>query len=1010
MNAAIAFLPDSQPLIGREYEEQRLRAYLQHAADGHGSLVLIAGEAGIGKTSLVRGMLREAGTLGAAAFHGGCYDLTTTPPYGPWSDALRGYQPTPGDPAIPDWLARSVAPERPGSQPAMLAELQSFLEALAAQRPTVVVLEDLHWADRASLEALRYLGRQLERAPILFVATYRSDELGLGDDLAQLLPILVRESRARRIHLNRLDRAGIALLVERRYALDAAEHERLAAHVWDRSEGNPFFAHEILQSLEDGRWLEPLDDGWRLADLEGAPVPLLLRQVLDDRLARLAPESRRALEVAAVIGLEVPLDLWQAAAELDAEQFDRVLVEAMNLRLLDETPRAMTLRFRHALFREALYAALPPGRWRALHRLSAEALIAKTHPDPDAIADHFRQAGDPRELEWLVRAGLRARAAAAFRAAIERFERAAELLAGDTARIRERAWLAFYAVFLSRYHGELSPDERLDEAERLAVLSGDHLLMTSILFHRGLRYSLRGQARRGLEQFRAAVEAFDDLARSEPVIHVDIRAPAVIRTLLGEDPPADPAHPMYQIDAGEPPRRAPVFARCILATWLGFGGHYREAIEVGEAIVEEMTEAYGEAHLRTVPGASGHFALGQAYAAMGRTDEARRELALARQGYTLVGDSSMADVAVWSELLYTVLPFQADRPVERARLAAESERIRGMNVSLSPYADLATPGIVAVNVIDGRWEVARAQATGLLTSYALPMVQSGAALLGALARWQGEPEVALCQIEALLPDGPDTEPGDSYFPAANAAQRLAADLALDSGDLDLAGRWVAAHARWLEWSGAELWRVEQHLLEARYALVAGDLEATRVAAELALALAGNPRQPLATLAARRLLGVAAARVGNLSLAREHLHVALALAAECEAPFERALTLVDLAELGVGVGGARTVRQFLAEAREIAASRGARWLLERIDRLAGGPVAARRYPDGLTGREVEILRLLAAGQSNQQIASQLVISTRTVERHIANVYRKIGAHNRAEAAAYAVSNQLASDTA
>src|SRR5690606_18338345 len=136
---------------------------------------------------------------------------------------------------------------------ALLAELQSFLEALAAQRPTVVVLEDLHWADRASLEALRYLGRQLERAPILFVATYRSDELGLGDDLAQLLPILVRESRARRIHLNRLDRAGIALLVERRYALDAAEHERLAAHVWDRSEGNPFFAHEILQSLEDGR-------------------------------------------------------------------------------------------------------------------------------------------------------------------------------------------------------------------------------------------------------------------------------------------------------------------------------------------------------------------------------------------------------------------------------------------------------------------------------------------------------------------------------------------------------------------------------------------------------------------------------------------------------------------------------------------------------------------------------------------------------------------------------------
>ena len=341
-----------QPIIGRDRERAQLRELLDAAIAGHGSLALISGEAGIGKTTLVDDLITSARDAGCLVLSGGCYDLTTTPPYGPWAEALRRHEPRADQPQTPAWFSDPDTLGEIGSQAALFEEARRFFFELAESQPMVVVLEDLHWSDNASLEALRYLARTLRETPILIVVTYREDELTRRHELYQLLPSLVRESQAQRVHLNQLDRADIRRLVANRYDLGKADIERLVEHVIERSEGNPFFATEILQGLEDEQVLQLSGEGWSVADMEGIPIPLLLRQVLDQRLATLTPETLSALQVAAVIGQVVPVDLWQQVTEPDAGSFDQVVAEALETRILDEAPSPDALAFRHALLRK----------------------------------------------------------------------------------------------------------------------------------------------------------------------------------------------------------------------------------------------------------------------------------------------------------------------------------------------------------------------------------------------------------------------------------------------------------------------------------------------------------------------------------------------------------------------------------------------------------------------------------------------------------------------------------
>ena len=1003
-------LPVTLPLAGREREQAALRQALDDAARAErGGLVLIGGEAGIGKTALAETLLAEAAARGAQLLVGRCYDLGETPPYGPWTEALTR---APGDSALPT-LPLAVLPALPGgevltSQEAIIARTAAYLAALASRRPLVLLLEDLHWSDRASLDLLRVVGRGLAAMSLLLIVTYRADEVNRDHPLATLLPALVREARVTRLDLRPLDAAALADLVATRYALAGPDRDRLVSYLAARTEGNALFVVELLRTLEAEGALRPDENRWILGGLAAVPVPALLHQVIDARLRRLPPAAVQALGVAAVIGQEVPLALWAAVTQTDEGALLDHVERALAARLVIETPDARGIRFVHALIREALYVGLEVQRRHGWHRRVAEAQVAQPVPDPDAIANHFQRAGDPRAFAWLVRAGLRARRAGAQLTAGERFATAA-LLTGNQGSARVRAVLLLLSAAARLLSDARQALRDLDAAAALADAAGDRALAAYIGFRRGQARCTTGAIHLGLVEMGREAAALDALPRRA---HLPLADEALLATITAVLPEGSPAPSAPDPEAGS---AAPTTGyRSNLANWLAIAGRYREALAHGEAIVGRPGVA--DRGVRADLVAPARRALGHAYAALGRPAEARREYALERAARHPTGGLPNLEYSYWFELLLVGLPYHADAPDERRRVVAEARHIWSRARGTETAATHGTPTDLLAALPEGRWADARRLAREGCAAGTVSHAQGATLALGTLARYQGDPPAAWACVHALHAVGPATAPGDGHFPHGLAALALAAELALDAGDLAAAERWIAAHGRWLAWSDAVLWRADHLLLVARHARASGDLDAARHHARAALARAAEPRQPLALLAAHRLLGELATIDLQSAEATTHLDAALALAAACAVPYERALTLLALAELGVATGDHPAATAALDAARALLEPLAALPALARaagigLSLAAPSGSADRRAadapapPGGLSRHEAEVLSLLAAGRSNHQIAHTLCLSPRTVQRHIANAYLKIGAHNKADATVFAVDHGL-----
>lgn len=271
-------------LVGREHEQLTLHDRLAAALGGHGSLVLIGGEAGIGKTALAEAFASEALDRGALVLIGRCYDLTDTPPYGPWVELFERYSTADDLSPLPIAFAQHSTVGTVSSQATLFQQVRDFLTAEAASRPLALILEDLHWADPASLDLLRSLARQLAPAPILIVATYRTEEVAGDHSLAALLPALVREAKIERLDLRPLDDSAVRALIAARYPLAEADAERLVACLRARADGNPFFISELLRTLEEEAVLQPIGGNeWALGEITEVRVPPLVRQVIDGR-------------------------------------------------------------------------------------------------------------------------------------------------------------------------------------------------------------------------------------------------------------------------------------------------------------------------------------------------------------------------------------------------------------------------------------------------------------------------------------------------------------------------------------------------------------------------------------------------------------------------------------------------------------------------------------------------------------------------------------------------------
>jgi predicted ATPase len=384
-------------LIGRDRELDALRARLAVAGRGGGGLVVLAGEAGIGKTRLARAFAAAADLEGATVLWGGCYEGDWQPAYGPWVEALSGFlrslAPEQRDrlfgpvapvlaPLIPP--LRTVFPRltRPDALAPAEERLRLYdavvqtLQAAATGRSVAVILDDLHWADRDSLELLRYVARGTTRDRLLTIGVYRDPEIGLDRQhpLTETLAALRREVDYDRIHLGGLTPDEVERYLTR--ATGQPLPQALVRAIFDVTAGNPFYTREVFRHLaEEGKIVRRTDRWSTDFSIAALGIPEGVRQVLGRRLARLGPSANAVLTVAAAFTGGVELRIL--AATIDAPE-ERVLdgidqaLQAGLLRPTETVPPAYD--FAHAIVRHTIADGLNPDRRARLHRRIAETL------------------------------------------------------------------------------------------------------------------------------------------------------------------------------------------------------------------------------------------------------------------------------------------------------------------------------------------------------------------------------------------------------------------------------------------------------------------------------------------------------------------------------------------------------------------------------------------------------------------------------------------------------------
>ncbi|MFN8421774.1 MAG: AAA family ATPase [Anaerolineae bacterium] len=439
----------SPVMVGRDPSIQILRGLFEHARTGDGQIALISGEAGIGKSRLVREFSDQLQKLGALTVQGTCFETDQTLPFAPIIDLLRTYlgslqleQRSAFVEQANSELSRLLPELRSESgdpQPATddneqeLRRLQEALArlfiGLAAAQPLVIAVEDVHWCDDASLQFLQFFARRLKTQPILVVLTYRDDEQGTV--LAQFLAQLNRERLASELHLARLTTDTVASMVRAILAEDFAAQRKVVEAIHSLSEGNPFFIEEILKSLVAAGDIYFNEDQWKSKPLFELHIPRTIQSNLSQRLDRLTPAARKILSLAAVAGRRFDFLLLQQLADLPEHDLLLIIRELRDAQFVMEES-ADRFIFRHALTRQAVYNDLLMRERRNLHRAMAEALEQLYCDQPAQLGDiahhHFQAELWDKAQIYSVQAAEWAQKLYSPGAAVEHYTRAIEAL------------------------------------------------------------------------------------------------------------------------------------------------------------------------------------------------------------------------------------------------------------------------------------------------------------------------------------------------------------------------------------------------------------------------------------------------------------------------------------------------------------------------------------------------------------------------------------------------------
>lgn len=994
-------MPPSQthnmtPMVGRADELATLCTVLSATAAGSGTTMFIAGEGGIGKTRLVQAVAARAAKMGFTVALGRSYPVETGVPYAAFADALvpilRAMEPSQltvlsrGGAAELKYLfpslgadgdgARATAGADPSELKArLLWNFSQFLNRFAAKQPVLLVLENLQWADASSLELLHFLARQpREGFRVALIGTYNETERDGNEVLRTTEQSLARIGAATVRRLGALTEAQIIELLEAKFAVQQSQVSHFAALLFEWTRGNPFFIEETLKNLVDRGRLVERDGKWSGWETQSLDIPPTVREVLGARLQRLSTNAKTVANLVAVIGTRAGYDTISSLSGIGDAELVNAVDELRSARVLEEADRdeGLAYDFAHPLLREVLYTALGGARGRLLHAQVAQALeklygaAASTHADE--LAFHYARAPSPelapKAIRYLTAAGRSAldkyanrEAADYLNAAIEHHDRQSsepvnpELVAA-LARARQR---------LGQYEGAM---ELWSRALADAESRGDTALVASVRHRMGLACYWTGKPEAALQHYGRALGAATEVAD----------AGMMVRVRLG---------------------------RSICAQDLG---RFDDAAADVNAALEDAEEVGNPALTARV-----HRALLLLHAWSGdirrAKDHGRKAVALAEES----GQKVLSWSAHWGMAMLAGLDSDARGVVEHVSAASKlADELRSPLLPLWT-AELSVQyasgvGNWETGIATGERSIAVARSLGQRNLLPRLLVWTGTIHL-----WRGDHERALEMFEEAWKmsgaargaeravDVPSVVPAHLGMAAYHLATRNYPE-AVRIGEAGLAIADRAGHVVWaVQWllpliTEAALYNADFATAERHSSRLRSESKRLHHRLAAACALAG---EGLLTLLRDRDPASAAKMLRGAAEQLEELQYPH-FGARMRRQLARALS-----EAGSRDQAARELRRAhdlfarLGAAAELDATR------EQLRMLGFRPPskAVAEGAAGLTAREMEIARMVAARKANKEIGAALKISARTVSTHLSNIFSKLSVESRGELADY-----------
>ncbi|MFN2518494.1 MAG: AAA family ATPase [Jatrophihabitantaceae bacterium] len=962
------------PLIGRATELETLLAAVNAASEGASSVIVLDGDAGVGKTRLLAELVRTARERGVLTFIGHCVDLgDAPPPYLPFTEAFGRFaseHPEDAETMVATYSAieRLLPRRRPpvgdiGDRVDRGELFESVLGALtwpAQRQPVLLVVEDVHWADQATRDLLGYLFTRVTTERLVIVASLRSDDMHRRHPLRPALAEWSRLPAVARLHLDPLGSDDVRTLVRSLHTAPMAESD--VRSIITRADGNAFFAEELVAAAEQCSDAQQLP--WQLADL------LLVR------LDRLSDAAREVVRVAAVGGRRVSHDMLASVLDWPPGALDGALRDAVEAHILQSTTSGRGYTFRHALLAEAVYDDLLAGERVRLHAAYAAALASREQGSAAELARHARASHDlPAAYEASVQAGDAAMSVAAPQEAMRHYEAALELSAFAASAPVDPAPLVLAlvdaAVAAGRsYRGLRLAREALDSLPADAAPESRATLLYAFAFA-----AVAGET--DVEAFAATSEALRLVAAEEPSVFVARLAGLHARTALNVAREVDAerwAREAVTIGSAVGCRAVVTDAETTLAVLARRAGDPDETARRLRTLAHEARDtgdAAAEVRIRYNLGGL-HYELGELEQSQAAYAGATHRAVQAGRPWAVYGVEARAMLSLvqytrgyWDDAARTADVTDESPPAQaEALLAATGMTVqagRGERSALDLLPSLRPwwerDGRMALYSVSAALEFHEQQAAA---DDAVALIGEAVAVLGAM--WQ-QPwflaRIRLCAqglatLAAAVRAAPQSQRTELVARASSLTDdgRTTAEKGLPRGRrLGIEG---------LAWRA----RLEAEWMRVRWL---ADIDAPGEAEHL------NAWQ-------RAVDAFGYGHVVELARSRTRLAAVLRAAG-------RGTEAAEQATLARDVARDLHAEPLLAEIRTLGLTSPPRTL-------------AATGAAGITAREREVLALLVGARTNRQIAQQLYISEKTVSVHVSNILAKLKVRSRAEAAALA----------